>query len=446
MPIVKWSSAIREGEGRALLLCALAFFCILSAYYIIRPVRDQLSGATGSVALPLFYTGTFLATLAITPLFGALVARVSRHTLLIASYSFFIVCLILFVPAFMAQGRIGARTLGVVFFIWVSVFNLFVVSLFWSFMADIWNSVQARRLFPIIALGGTAGALAGPALTSALVYVLGVPPLLLISACLLGLALWALLYLSARTDANHATHGQGVPTGGSLLAGARQVLTQPFLRTMALLMLLSDGIGTLAYALVADYAKAHFSSSADRVAFYTHIDLAVNVLMALLQISVTRWVLMRLGAVWGLVLPSLLNVGLLLALALFSGLSIRVAGMGVSLLVVVQVANRALTYGMSKPATDALYTRSAREARYKGKNFVETAVWRFGDVVVTSGVDVLHVLGFGVSLMALVASGFSGLAAGLGWHVKHLPDLAPEREFEGNAAASDGPGRGRRNP
>ena len=160
-------------ERRAAALSAAAFFFVLTSYYIMRPVRDQLSGPVGSSQLPLFYLGTFVAMVVLTPVFGAMVARFPRRRLLGWSYCFFIACLIAFVPAFLAQERIGARELGVVFFVWVSVFNLFVVSLFWSFMADIFDSAQARRTFPLIALGGMAGAVFGPMVTSLLVGLLG---------------------------------------------------------------------------------------------------------------------------------------------------------------------------------------------------------------------------------------------------------------------------------
>ena len=143
------SPQVAASERSTAVLSALAFFFVLTSYYIVRPVRDQLSGAVGSSQLPLFYGATFVAMLLLTPVFGAMVARFPRKRLLGWSYCFFIACLIAFVPAFLAQARIGARLLGVVFFVWVSVFNLFVVSLFWSFMADIFDSVQARSTFPI---------------------------------------------------------------------------------------------------------------------------------------------------------------------------------------------------------------------------------------------------------------------------------------------------------
>lgn len=403
----------------------MAFFFVLTSYYIVRPVRDQLSGAVGSQSLPLFYLGTFLAMLALTPVFGAMVARFPRRRLLGWSYCFFIACLLAFVPAFLAQTRIGARELGVVFFIWVSVFNLFVVSLFWSFMADIFDSAQARRMFPLIALGGMAGAVFGPVVTSLLVGLLGVAPLLVVSALMLGLALALLLRLSRGHGAGHARRDEEA-IGGSLWAGIRELWSRPFLRYMALLMLLGDGIGTLAYALVADYAKAHFLDSAERTAFYAHLDLAVNGLGALLQLTATRWLLRRHGAGSGLLLPALVNMALLGMVMVGGHGSVAVLGMALPLVAVMLVVTRGFAYGMTKPAVDALYTRVPRETRYKGKNFVETAVWRFGDLVVTSGVSLLGAAGIGVAGMALVGVVVSGGATWVAHRAGHAPDLLPE--------------------
>jgi AAA family ATP:ADP antiporter len=408
------------------MLSALAFFFVMTSYYIIRPVRDQLSGAVGSQSLPLFYGAVFAVMLLMTPLFGALVSRFPRRQLLGWSYSFFILCLLAFVPAFMAQERIGARELGVVFFVWVSVFNLFVVSLFWSFMADIFSSGQARRVFSLIALGGMAGAIFGPLVTKLLVHLIGVAPLLMVSASSLVASLFLLLRLSAGHDQRPDSQAEEV-IGGSLWAGVKQLWSQPFLRYMALLMLFGDGIGTLAYALVADYAKAHFADAVSRTAFYNNLDLATNLLGAALQLSLTPWLLVRRGAGWGLVLPSLVNLVLLAGVALIGSGTVSFFGYSVPLLLAVMlVITRGFAYGMTKPAVDALYTRVPRETRYKGKNFVETAVWRFGDLVVTSAVSWLRMLGWGIGGLALAGAGIAALAAVVARRAGWSPDLAPE--------------------
>lgn len=395
-----------------MLLAALAFFCVLAAYYVIRPVRDQLAGATGSVALPWFFAGTFIATLAVAPVFGWLSARCTRRRLLVWSYGFFIACLIAFVPLFAAQARIGARNLGVGFFIWVSVFNLFVVSLFWSLMADLFDRTAARRVFALIALGGALGALAGPILTSLLVTRIGVAPLLAASAALLLIALGLMLRLVSTRE---AVQRASAPLGGSWWAGLRATFADPFLRLMALLMLCSDGVGTLAYVLVADYAKAHFVDAAARTAFYGHIDLAVNLAQMLLQVGLTRWLLPRFGLVAGLVLPAVVNVALLLAVAFFGAAQFVVAGVAFALVPLMLVVTRSFAYGVTKPASDALYARTPREIRYKGKNFVETAVWRFGDVTIASGLDGLRALGASLGLIGGLSAVAAALAGWFGW-------------------------------
>ena len=407
-----------------LVLSALAFFFLMTAYYIIRPVRDQLSGAVGSQSLPLFYLAVFVVMLALTPVFGALVARFRRKQLLGWSYCFFIACLLAFVPAFMAQDRIGARSLGVVFYVWVSIFNLFVVSLFWSFMADIFNGEQARSVFPLIALGGMAGAIFGPLVTKVLVQTLGVAPLLIVSAFTLALSLGVLLFLSGEQD--RAGDRQGEPIGGSLWAGVKELVTKPFLRYMAVLMLLGDGIGTLAYALLADYSKAHFTDKVARTSFYNDLDLYANILGVALQLTITRWLMMRRGAVAALVITALVNLLLLVAVVLWGPGELHGITLGLPLLAILMIGTRGFTYGMTKPASDSLYTRVPRETRYKGKNFIETAVWRLGDVLVTSGVSLFGTLGVGVAAMAGFGVGVSALSAWVARQIGRAPDLTPE--------------------
>ncbi|AHX12053.1 translocase [Dyella jiangningensis] len=413
-------------EGLTSVLSTVAFFFVMMAYYIIRPVREQLSGAVGSRELPLFYGITFVVMLLLTPVFGAMVSRFSRKRLLGWSYSFFVLCLVAFVPAFVLQDRIGARELGSVFFVWVSVFNLFVVSLFWSLMADIFQSEQARRVFPAIALGGMAGAVTGPGFGKLLVGVIGVPALLVVSAIALLVALGLVLTLSTRYDhCSLGAHDEAV--GGSLWAGIKESWTRPFLRYMAVLMVLGDGIGTLAYALMADYTYAHYPDRVARTNFYYNLDWATNILGAVLQLTLTRWLLVRKGAGWGLVVPALVNLALLLLVMIFGIGNISAFGWAVPMLAIMMVGTRGFAYGMTKPASDALYTRVPRETRYKGKNFVETTIWRFGDFVVTTGVNLLGSLGVAVAGMAGIGAGISALATWVAGRAGRSPDLLPEQ-------------------
>jgi AAA family ATP:ADP antiporter len=421
---VKPRTHATRSKGKTLALSVVAFFLVLTSYYVLRPVRDQLVGAAGASSLPMFYAIVLVVMLALTPVFGWLVSRFPRKRVLAGSYLFFVACLIAFVPAFVEQDRIGAVNLGRVFFVWVSVFNLFVVSLFWSLMADVYRSVQARLVFPFIAFGGMAGALLGPLLTRLLVVRLGVPAMLVVSAIALLLALGALLALSTGVSENDRSGG--APMGGSILEGAKAAFAKPFLRYMTLLMLLSDCIGTLAYALMADYTKAHFVDNAARTAFYADLDLWINGLGAVMQLTLTPLLLRGFGAVWALVLPSVVNFVLLGLLAVYGSTDAVLFGVAVPLIAIVQVGTRGMTYGMTKPATDALYTRMPREARYKGKNFIETTVWRFGDVLVTSGLAGLRGLGVGIAGVGLICAGLAAVAMEVARRAATSPDLEPE--------------------
>ncbi len=401
--------AIRPHEWFAVVVASAYFFCVLAAYYVIRPVRDQLSAAVGSTALPIFYLATFIVTLALTPLFGALVARFPRRTFVPAVYALVIVGMLAFIPAFRMQDAIGARTLGAVFFVWGSVFNLFVVAVFWSFMADL----------PVIALGGTLGAIVGPLITRSLNAIIGVSGLLVVSSVLLAFAIACCVLLSRWSRRHPVADDEKRDEriiGGGLLAGAIETFKSPLMRRIAVLMLLGDAVGTVIYALLADYSGATYATREARINFSANVDLATNVLQVILQLGVTRTLMVRFGPAPALALDGVLKAIMLAGLALFSGPWIAL----------VAVVTRASAYGVFKPAADSLYTRVDAETRYKTKNFIDTSVWRFGDVVVTSGFNLLRGVGMtlpGFAALTMIAAGSS---AWIGWRAAHSRALAPE--------------------
>ena len=418
--------AIQRHEWFAVSVAATYFFLVLAAYYVIRPVRDQLSAAVGSTALPIFYAATFIATIALAPLFGALVARFQRRHFVPIVYLFFIAGLVAFIPLFRMQGTIDPRVLGSAFFVYGSVFNLFVVSVFWSFMADLFDAAQARRLFPLIALGGAAGAIAGPALTKALVFVIGVSGLLMVSSLLLGLSILCIFALS-RWSRHHPVAGDARRNerviGGSFLAGAVETFKSPLMRRLALLMLLGDAVGTVVYALLIDYSGATYPTREARTDFAASVDLYANILQALLQISLTRWLMVRFGPAPALALDGAVKALMLGGLAVFAGPWIAL----------VAIVTRASAYGVFKPAFDSLYTQVDAETRYKTKNFIDTAVWRFGDLAITSGFNGLRALGTslpGFAALAMLAAAASGW---VGWRAAHSSALKPAGDARAQA-------------
>ena len=296
---------------------------MLAAYYVIRPVRDQLSAAVGSTALPIFYAVTFVVTLALAPLFGALVARYPRRSFVPVVYLFFLLGMLAFIPLFQMQEAIGARLLGSIFFVWVSVFNLFVVAVFWSFMADLFDAEQAHRLFPVIALGGTLGAIAGPALTRALergrsAY----PACWSCPRCCSASPSPASSRLSRWSRRNPVAGDEQRDTrviGGSFIAGAIETLKSPLMRRLAILMLLGDAVGTVIYALLADYSGATYATRAARINFSANVDFYANLLQIVLQLGVTRALLVRFGPAPALALDGCIKAIMLAGLAIFAG-------------------------------------------------------------------------------------------------------------------------------
>lgn len=423
---------VKPHERFALLLSFFYFFFVLAAYYVIRPVRDQLGAANGSASLPLFYAIVFAVTLILTPVYGWLVARFSRRKFVPVVYVFFILCLLGFSPLF--ERPIDPKLLGAGFYVWASVFNLFVVSVFWSFMADVFSVEQAKRLFSTIALGGTAGSVAGPRLTSALVDRLGVAPLLLVSAALLGAALVCIFALVAWSR-RHPRQSPQEPEradperaiGGSVFAGALQVWKSPFLFRMAIIMLLADCVGTLLYALLADIVRESYATPEARTAFYANVDFYTNTLQIVSQATLTPWLMVRYGPTPALVAPSVLNVVVLVGLAL-TGHPMAVAA--------AIIVSRAGAYGMLQPARESLYTRVDREERYKAKNFIDTTVWRGGDVAVTSAMQGLQALGTTLPGFALLAAAAAAGSAWIGSRLTRSRGLQPEARAESPAPAA----------
>jgi AAA family ATP:ADP antiporter len=392
---------IEPQEGWALFWSFSYFFALLCSYYIVRPLRDEMGVAGGVENLQWLFTGTFLVMLAAIPVFGWLTSRYRRSQFLPAIYIFFIVNLLGFYSLF--QSDIEHVYVARAFFIWTSVFNLFVVSVFWSFMTDLYSDAQARRLFGFIAAGGTAGAITGPALTTTLALPLGPTSLLIVSAIFLGWALLAIQRLikwSATTKHEESKQDNATedklnkPLGGSVLAGIRLVFQSPYLMGIAILMLLYTTLATFLYFQQAQIIRDSFATSAERTTMFAAIDLAVNGLTIIFQIFLTSRLVKNLGLAWTLALVPLILCAGFLTLAFAPVLII---------LVIVQVIRRAGNYAIMRPSREMLYVVLDRESKYKAKNFNDTVVYRGGDAVAAWIYAGLRSLGLSLSHMALIA-------------------------------------------
>jgi AAA family ATP:ADP antiporter len=404
---------VEPAEVKALLWSFAYFFCLLCSYYIVRPMRDEMGIAGGVENLQWLFAGTFLVMLAVVPLFGWVTSRYPRRQFLPYVYYFFIAQVLIFFVLF--KSDITHAYVARAFFIWASVFNLFIVSVFWSFMADTFSSAQAKRLFGFIAAGGTGGAIMGPVLTAALAIHFGATNLLLISAIFLGLAVLCVKKLIAwqqpsivqpNAGANELPADEDKAMGGGLLAGLRLVLSSPYLLGICLLMLLFTTLATFLYFQQATIIRDNFVDSDQRTAVFAGMDFAVNALTITIQVFLTGRLVQFLGLGLALALtPVLLGVGFLILG--FSPVLI--------VLVVVQVLRRAGNYAIMRPAREMLYTVVGKEEKYKAKNFIDTAVYRGGDAVSAWAYAGLTALGLGLSAIAFVAVPLAGIWAGVAY-------------------------------
>ena len=388
--IVERATAVREGEAPAALWSFGYFFCLLSSYYVLRPVRDEMGAAGGVERLPWLFTATFLAMLAAVPVFGTLAARYPRRTLVPAVYVFFIVCIL---ALFLLLRRGGASGWGAaVFFVWLCVFNLFAVSVFWSFMADIWREDEARRLFGFIAAGGSAGAIVGPALTAVLAPSLGPVNLLPLAAAILGGALVCVARLRLRAATVPAQDDAVI--GGSALGGLIGVARSSYMLGICAFVLLGTTLATFVYFQQAQILRAAYADPGQRTAVFAMMDLGVNVLTIGAQLFATGRLVTRLG------LARVLSFLPALSLAGFAALAaLPLAGV----LVGFQVLRRAAQYGVTGPAREMLFTVVSREEKYKAKNVIDTVVSRGGDALSGWAFAGLTALGLGIGGVSLVA-------------------------------------------
>jgi ATP:ADP antiporter, AAA family len=367
--------AVRPGETRALLWSFGYFFCLLAGYYVLRPLRDEMGIAGGVKNLPWLFTATFFVMLAAVPVFGAVVARLPRRRFIPLVYHFFVANIAIF-WVLLAFG-IARQEVARVFFVWISVFNLFAVSVFWSFMADLYASEQGKRLFGFIAAGGSAGALLGPLVTVSLVKTIGPVNLLLAAALLVELAVACAYRLEraapAAKDPQIDAPGakpEAKALGGGWLAGLAMVLRSPYLAGIALWVFFLSLAGTFLYFQQANIVAAASDDPAVRTRIFATIDLAIGILTIVVQFFATGRLISRFGVgPAAAFLPLVFAVGFL-ALAVAPALAVVIA---------FQAIQRTANFALSNPAREVLFTVLDREEKYKAKNVIDIVVFRGAD-------------------------------------------------------------------
>lgn len=409
--------AVRPNEMRALCWSFAYFFCLLAGYYVLRPLRDEMGIAGGVRNLQWLFTATFVVMLAAVPVFGAVVARLPRRRFIPLVYHFFVANIAIFWLLLVFD--VGKVHVARVFFVWISVFNLFAVSVFWSFMADLFASEQGKRLFGFIAAGGSAGALLGPAVTVGLAVPLGPVNLLIIAALLLEAAVLCARGLEAaapelKQGAAPATAAAAAPResaglGGSLLAGLAMLLRSPYLAGIALWVSLLSLAGTFLYFQQANIVAAASDDPAVRTRIFATIDLAIGILTLVVQCFATGKLISRFGVgPAAAFLPFVFGAGFA-ALALSPALSV---------VIVFQAAQRTANFALSNPAREILFTVARREEKYKAKNVIDVFVFRCADAVNSWLFAALRGAGLELSMISLatvpVAAAWLALALALG--------------------------------
>jgi AAA family ATP:ADP antiporter len=418
---------VQPGERSLLAWSFLYFFCLLAAYYMVRPLRDEMAVQYGAERLQHLFTATFLTMVALIPAFGWVASRLPVQRLLPAVYSTVIALLVVFWAVL--SGGADRVSVAPYFFVFVSVFNLFVISVFWSFMADLWSTEAARRLFGVISAGGSLGAVAGPAAARMLVGAVGTDGLLLASAATLGLALACigmLLRLSGRRGVlERKDEDPGAPRS-SLWVGVTRVARSPYLLGIALFVLSYTVLGTLLYFLQVQLVGDAIADSAERTRLFATVDLAVNTVTLLLQFFVTGPLLSRIGATAMLVALPLVSLAGFTALATWTLLPV---------LVLVGVVRRAGEFAISKPTRETLFTVVDHDDKYQAKNVIDTVIHRGGDAASSWFAAGLKSAGLGLSGMAWVGVPIAALWLLVAWALGREHERLRAR---GAAAPADG--------
>jgi AAA family ATP:ADP antiporter len=418
-------------ERRAIMLAFSCNFMLLGSYYILRPVRDTIATVFGADQLQLLFTGTFIGTLIASPLYAWLTARVRLNRLLPGVFWFWLANVLLFQVLFkMAPGNLW---IGGAYYVWFSAVNLFMVSVFWTLMTDIFAASQATRLFALIAAGGTLGAIAGPLAVRFAVRATGLGGLLLIAAAGF-LAVIALVHLLMREKERMRQAGEaGQPTtldhglAGGALEGFRELLRSPYSRRQAAFFFLMTWVNTVAYFMQTDVIAQAFSAEAARAVAVADISLVVNVLAAVILLFGLGRYVHRFGVTAGLILNPIIMVLAFVAVALSPTLLMIQA---------LQVVRQASQYAIARPSREICFTVVPQADRYKTKNVIDTVVYRFGDLSGAWMETALRAAG-----LRVIGSAAAGIGISLIWGMAALLLGKRFEVLRAEQAAQPGPGR-----
>jgi AAA family ATP:ADP antiporter len=427
--LVKKLVNAKSGEVKALLWSFLYFFFLLSTYYMLLPLRDAMGIEGGTRNLSWLFLATLGATLITAPFQAALVARMPRSRFIPVVYLFLLANMLVFWLLMRAQ--VAPVVVARAFFVWITVFSVFTVSVFWSFMADLYSAEQSKRLFGFMGAGGSIGAILGPMITRHLVGPIGVANLLLVAGALLVAAVICANRLEgAALEAQAATPGfqaasagrQKNPVGGGMFDGFALLFKSPYLGGIGLWVFLLSMAGTMLYFIQADVVAAAASDTAGRTRIFATIAQWVGILSLVMQLLATGRIMSTLGTGRTAALLPLVFVLGFAAVAL-SPVLLIVAGF--------QAVQRATNFGIANLARESLWTVVSREEKFKAKNIIDGTVFRGADAL---NAQIYRLFTQGMSLSVPVVAVITACVAG-GWLVLSL-GLGRAQEQRARAAGT----------
>jgi AAA family ATP:ADP antiporter len=401
--LLQRAAKVEPGETTAVVTAFLLYFCVMSGYFAVRPVRETVGTILGPERTADLFVGTWIASLAIVPVYGWLCARFKRSVFLPWIYGFVAASLVLVGLVLGASESIFAAQF---FYIFISVLNLFVISVLWSFLLELFDAGQVKRLFGIVAAGGTAGALAGPMLTDITVRFIGNDGVLFMGASLFVGAIVCqrvLLGIWKRTGWSVAAAAAGDrPMGGNPFAGFTLILKSPYLIGIATFVVLAASANTFLYFAQLRVVSDTFADPEVRTQVFSRIDYTVQTLTIIAQLLFTG----RIASRWGIgsllmFVPMLMVGGFLLLAGLYT----------FPVLVAVMITRRVGEYSFIRPGREMLFSRVDTETKYKAKNAIDVPVYRGGDALIAQVDSRLDGAGMSPANIALIGAGAAVLWA-----------------------------------
>jgi AAA family ATP:ADP antiporter len=406
---MKSASKIEHNELRSVLLSFLFVFCLMFAWYLLRPVRDAMASEWSDAEVSFLWNINFFISAAVVAVYGIAVSHVEFRKLVPGVYAFFGLSFVVF---YLAAGSVSDTTLlDKIFYVWVSVFSLFHVSVFWSFMSDLFSKEQSNRLFAFIAAGASAGALAGPWFVTQFGESMGTDQLMLVASVVLTIPIGLVLYLERLKvldlhNENVNADLSAAKIGGNPFAGFKMFVTNPFLLAIGAFIFLYTAVGSFVYFEQKNLLALYADTRAERAVILAQVDLVVNILTFLIGMFATSRIVARLGMPATLALVPVFIVAGLIILA-FAPILIVVLAL--------QVARRAGNYAITRPAREMLFTAVDRETRFKAKPVIDIVVYRGGDAISSIAfAGLTDGFGFGLAIMAAIGAGIAAAWAAVG--------------------------------